>query len=180
MDIEYRKLTNFQTTRFANSVRFVFINLRDDYGAVKVSMKNVIDAKEISSNADDRAKTVLRNINSWVFCLCLSGCADVYNLFGIFAPIRQTVNLLPHERYDDAMAVIAKFVKMLNCMEHRDCPPDEEEKSQCLWPRYHADVAAMEMNGEKTKINHINMGSSRQTRLQVQSADMRQGNEKKN
>ena len=95
--IEYRKLTNFQTTRIANSVRFVFINLRDDYGAVRVSMKNVINAKEISSNADDRAKagaakTVLRNINSWVFCLCLSGCADVYDLFGIFAQICQTVN----------------------------------------------------------------------------------------
>ena len=72
------------------------------------------------------------------------------------------------------MAVIAKFVKMLNCMEHRDCPPDEEEKSQCLWPRYHADVAALEMNGEymKIKINHINMGSSRQTRLQVQTGDL--------
>lgn len=69
MDIEYRQLTNFQTTRFANSVRFVFRNLRNDHGAVRVSMKNVIDAKEVSSNADERAKagaakSVLRSINS--------------------------------------------------------------------------------------------------------------------
>lgn len=71
------------------------------------------------------------------------------------------------------MEVIAKFVKMLNCMEHKDCPPDEDEKSQCLWPRYHSDVAAMDTNMYmKTKIDHINMGSARQTRLQAESGDL--------
>ena len=38
LDINMKKLTNFQTTRFAKSIRFVFTNLRDDYEAVRQSL----------------------------------------------------------------------------------------------------------------------------------------------
>ena len=87
LEIDVRKLTNFQTTRFANSVRFVFINIRSDYAAVRQSLCGLISTKERSSDSEDRAKaekcrTVLRKINSWVFTLSLSGCADIYNMFG--------------------------------------------------------------------------------------------------
>ena len=76
-----KKLTNFQMTRFANSVRFVFINLRADYSAVRQSLVNLIAAKENSSVAKvrgkaDETKCILRKINSWVFSLSLSGCAE--------------------------------------------------------------------------------------------------------
>lgn len=59
-------------------------------------------------------------------------------------------------------------------MNHKDCPPDEGEKSKRVWPRYHAYVASMKNNGEymKTKIDHINMGSSQQTRLQAESGEL--------
>ena len=72
LDIEMKKLTNFQRTRFANSVRFVFINLRADYSAVRQSLVNLIAAKENSSVAKVRgkaeeAKCILRKINSWGF-----------------------------------------------------------------------------------------------------------------
>ena len=64
-----KNLTNFQTTRFANSVRFVFINLRTDYSAVCQSLTDLIANKENSSNANDRskageAKSISRTINS--------------------------------------------------------------------------------------------------------------------
>ena len=67
-------------TRFANSVRFVFINIRIDYKAVRKSLSDVVHSKENSSNSKDRAKgeearCVLRKIDSWVFSLSLSGCA---------------------------------------------------------------------------------------------------------
>ena len=137
LDIELRQLTNFQTTRFANSVRFVFINLRTDYLAVRKCMKNVIECKENSSNAEERAKagavkTILRNINSWVFCLCLLGCADIYDLFGVFANVCQDVDVLPYERYDKANAVITKFVKMMECIEHKHPPPPHPQMIQTI------------------------------------------------
>ena len=140
-----RKQTNFQTTRFANSVRFVFINLRADYTAVRQCLKNVIESKENSSNAEERAKagavkTVLRLINSWVFCLCLSGSADIYNLYGQLANVCQQVDILPHERYDTANALISKFVKMMEAVNHKECPPDVASGKTCLWPNYHGDL----------------------------------------
>ena len=69
LDIQMKKLTNFQMTRFANSVRFVFINLRADYSAIRQSLADLITTKENSSNAKDRGKTseaksVLRTIDS--------------------------------------------------------------------------------------------------------------------
>ena len=40
LNVQMKKLTNFQMTRFANSVRFVFINLRIDYSAVRLALVN--------------------------------------------------------------------------------------------------------------------------------------------
>ena len=83
LDMVMKSLTNFQTTRFANSVRFVFINLRIDYAALRQSLTNAIVNKENSEDADDRNKAakgrcIRRTMNSWVFYLSLSGCADMY------------------------------------------------------------------------------------------------------
>ena len=52
MELSLKNLTNFQTTRFANSVRFVFINLRDDYPAVRESIAHVVASKGKSSDAE--------------------------------------------------------------------------------------------------------------------------------
>ena len=69
LNVQMKKLTNFQMTRFANSVRFVFINLRIDYSAVRLALVNVIASKENSKAVKDRSKTeeakyVSRKINS--------------------------------------------------------------------------------------------------------------------
>ena len=161
MELNMKNLTNFQTTRFANSVRFVFINLRTDYPAVRVAIKNVITSKQNSSDAEQQKKAVeatsiLRNINTWEFCLLLSGCGDVYDHYGKFANACQKVNVLPHERYDTAVSIIEKFSTMVKCMNHVDCPV-----SKCLWPRYHEDLGHMEKD-------NLYMGTTTQHSRDVQ------------
>ena len=92
LNVQMKKLTNFQMTRFANSVCFVFINLRIDYSAVGLALVNVIASKENRSAVKDRskakkAKCVLKKTNSSVFCLSVSGCTDIYNVYVIFSNI---------------------------------------------------------------------------------------------
>ena len=130
-------------TRFANSVCFVFINLSIDYSTVRLALVNVIANKENSSAVKGRSKTeeakyLLRKINSWVFCLSFSGCADIYNAYGIFSNICQEVNLRPQERLDQVQHVIAIFLKIMKALDHSDCT------GKCLWSRYHADLLKME------------------------------------
>ena len=127
LDISMRSFVNFQATRFANSVRFVFINWRKDYHAVVVSLANFVERKVNSSNADDRdkvegGKVVKRTINSWDFCLSLSGCSDIHDLYGAFPNVCQEVDLRPYERYDRAHALISMFLTMMKSIHHSDCP----------------------------------------------------------
>ena len=170
------KLTKFQMTRFASSVRFVCINFHVDYSAVRLALVNVIASKENSSAVKDRskveeAKSILRKINSWVFCLSLSGCADIYNV-NVISNICQEVNFLAHELLGRVQDVIAIFLKMMKALDHSDCP------GKCLWPRYHADLLKME--SQKTfmgsEVKYTNIGTVRQTKLhsvdaQVSAAD---------
>ena len=174
-----KSLTNFQTTRFANSVRFVFINLRIDYLGLREALSNLVRHKENSSDSDDRSKaaeanSILRTINSWVFCLCLSGCSDIYDLYGKFANACQQVNVLPHERYDKVCGLIGKFSTMMKCIDHADCPITSSNEKKCLWPRYHNDLSVAEEKGEYMgiKIDHINTGNVRQTRLQSSAGEL--------
>ena len=48
LNVQMKKLTNTQMTRFANSVRFALINLRIDYSAARLTLVNVIASKEKS------------------------------------------------------------------------------------------------------------------------------------
>ena len=125
-----------------------------------------MSSKERSSNSRDRAKaeecrTILRKIDSWVFTLTLSGCSDIYDMFGTLTNTLQEVDILPFERYDRAKRVIDKFLKMFSTMDHSSCPV------KCLWERYHADLSAME--SMETSIGNVNIGTSRQTRLTAQN-----------
>ena len=42
LDIDMKQLANFQMTGFANSVRFVFMNIRVDYQAVRQSLYDIV------------------------------------------------------------------------------------------------------------------------------------------
>ena len=105
--------------------------------------------------------------------MSLSGCADIYNIYGIFSNICQDVNLLPQERLDGVQDVIAIFLKMIKALDHSDCP------EKCLWPRYHVDLLKMESQKifRGSEVKYINIGTVRQTRLhsvdaQVSAADL--------
>ena len=150
------KLTKFHMTRFANSVRFAFINLHIDYSAVRLASVNVIASKRTVD-----AKYVLRKLNSWFFCLSLSGCVDIYNVYCIFSNICQEVNLLPQERLGQVHNVIAIFLKMMKALDHSNCP------EKCLWRRYHADLLKMENRKifMGSEVKYTDIGTVRQTRL---------------
>ena len=174
LDIDMKKLTNFQMTRFANSVRFVFINIRNDYKALRQALCEIISSKENSSNAKDRgkaeeARTVSRKINSWVFSLCLSGCADLYDIFGCLSNVCQKVDLLPFERFDKIQSVIRTISKMYMTIEHTNCHAND-----CKWKRYHADLISMNTHNRymDCAIDHVSMGISRQTRLQASESQI--------
>ena len=124
-------------------------------------LKNVIESKDNSSNTEERAKagavkTVLRVINPWVFRLCLSGCADIYNLYGQFGIVCQQVDILPCEHYDTASALISKFVNMMEAVNHKD----DASGKKCLWPNYHRDLSAMDVDNKymESTIGHVIMG----------------------
>ena len=167
-----RQLTNFQATRFANSVRFVFINLCADYLPHREALSKLISQKEGSSDSDHRKKettALRRTINLWEFCLCLSGCSDIYDLYGELANVCQKVDILPHEWYDKATALIEKFSTMMKSVDHSDCPNEvNSNKKKCMWPQYHKDldVAEKEEKYMGKEIDNINTGHVRQTWLQ--------------
>ena len=48
LNVQMKKLTNTQMKQFSNSVRFVLINLRIDFSAVRLALVNVIASKENS------------------------------------------------------------------------------------------------------------------------------------
>ena len=66
----------------------------------------------------------------------MSGCADIYNLYRQLVNVCQQVDILPHEHYDIANVLISKFVKMMEAVNHKDCPPDDASGKKCLWPNY--------------------------------------------
>ena len=72
------------------------------------------------------------------FCMHLSGLADIYNMFGLFVNVVQKVNVLPHERYDNAIQVLDTMAKMKKLSSHEKC-----DNESCLWPSYHKDVKEM-------------------------------------
>ena len=49
------------------------------------------------------------------FCLNLSGCAGIYNVYGILTSIYQELTSLPHERMYQVQDAITIFLKMMKC-----------------------------------------------------------------
>ena len=126
MEKSMASLVNFQLTRFANSIRFVVINIRLDYEAIVAALEKLHDLNKHSSDSKDQehsrdAQRILNQIRNKQFCLHLSGLSDVYDLFGIFVNEVQKVNVLPHERYDNALKVLDRMKDMKPHIDHDDC-----------------------------------------------------------
>ena len=166
------QLVTFQTTRFANSIRLVVINLRTDYEAVvhcliKIQdyLKHSSDSKDVEKRND--AKRLLNLIKNKRFCMHLSGLADIYNMFGMFVNVVQKVNVLPHERYDGAVQVLDTMGKMIKVSSHEKCNNED-----CLWPSYHKDVKEIVENGifQNVKIDKNSSSAIYQTRFAQNAA----------
>ena len=73
------------------------------------------------------------------------------------------MNLLPFERFDQVQSVVKTVNKIYETIDHTNCAVDE-----CKWERYHNDLRAMNAKNEymDCTIGNVNMGTSRQTRLQ--------------
>ena len=96
--------------------------------------------------------------------LCLSGCADLYDVFGCLSNVCQKVDLLPFERYDQVQAVIKNVNKMYEAINHLNCTVDD-----CKWKRYHSDIDVINTTNQymDCSVGHVNIGTARQTRLQA-------------
>ena len=155
LDIALANLNKFCDTRFANSVRFVFINIRKDFAAIKQCLYQIWNCGKNGDSKDrDKAGDALRLHNSIVnkkFCMVLSGVADIYDMFGILVCLYQKVCIMPHERYDSFKNIMINFQVMIDTIDHSNCirlsreqsvaaNKDSETKVKCMWPRYHKDL----------------------------------------
>lgn len=141
-----RALQTFSTTRFANSIRQVTINLRLDFAAVITCLLKFERDLENSTTTQNRDKLadvrrLLKLINNKQFTMELSGISDLYDQFGKLVNIVQQVNLLPWERYDQALDQIMVIESMEEAMSHDRCLSSGDK---CLWPRFHTDQETLE------------------------------------
>ena len=130
----------------------------------------------------------MKAIKNKQFALYLSGISDLYEVFSEVANICQTVDLLPHERYDMTVGVIEKFTKMKDCIKHQMCveiskkefkesnPTSNAEATiKCIWPRYHEDLNTLQ-SSQKYKNLTLPLdypSKLRQTRMTTQSESAR-------
>ena len=110
---------------------------------MRQSLHDVVSFKEHSFDSKDRAKAevckaVLQNIDSLVFVSTLSGCADIYNIFGVLSNIFHQVNMLPFDRYDRVKRVTEKFLKLFTTIDYSKCP-----SGKCLCESYHTNLLWM-------------------------------------
>ena len=148
-----RQLANFSTTRFANSIRKVTQNVREDFHPVVQSLLKIEKELDGKSGAENKekladARRLIKAIFNKDFALKLSGISDLYEVFGQLANEVQTVDLLPFERYDRCHQVIKKFQVMGDNMLHSQCEQNlTEEKNKCAWPLLHKDLKTLELYG---------------------------------
>ena len=81
----------------------------------------------------------------------------------------QKVNLLPFERFDQVQSVVKTVNKKYETIDHGNCSVDD-----CKWERYHNDLNAMNSTKKymDCAIGHVDMGTMRQTRLQVEQSQV--------
>jgi hypothetical protein len=136
----------FSETRFANHCARVYKAFRKDYPALVTTLEDT-QIKNAGGNSKEREKAheaskLKSSIVNKKFCLHLSGLSDIYSLFGHAVNVLQTVNMLPHEKYDKFIAIINDLVNMVSSIsDHSLCRQNPDEK--CMWPDFHKDVTEL-------------------------------------
>ena len=82
LETHMKQLTTFSTTRFANSIKNVTINVRDDFRAIVKCLHNIENNLKSSSNQEDRkkatdAESLIAAIENKQFVLLLSGISGM-------------------------------------------------------------------------------------------------------
>ena len=86
LEINMKQLTTFSTTRFANSIKNVTINVRQDFPAVVKCLHDIKNNFGNSQNEADRkkamdAETLISAIENKQFALLLSGISGDFHYF---------------------------------------------------------------------------------------------------
>ena len=175
-------LTNFSTTRFANSRRKVYINIRNEFPAICTCLENDIAAgiKDRSSygasntklrEKETKARELKGKILNARFLLTLSGLADAYNQFGAVVNVAQMIHLLPHERLELYLSKVQVFDDMEKCLnDHSQCNIySENKKIKCMWPLNHNDKRDLIKKGEIRKIPIIDKTTTKAAGLNVET-----------
>ena len=137
----------YSTTRFANSVRKVYMNFRQDYCAIVQCLemtkteKRDGDSKDRQKAAD--AEKLMKSICNVKFVLTLSAITDIYDKYGELVNVVQKVNYLPHERFDTFIHVCNEMKSMSERMNHEKC-----DAKFCSWPVHHRDLKELDNTGE--------------------------------
>lgn len=167
LELALASLTKFSKTRFANSIRNVTINIRQDFQIIANSLQKIIDEKKESPISKEREKSadaerILRKICSKKFVLELSGISDIYDIFGKIVNYCQLVDILPFERFDKVNGAIAELKIMIDHIDHAKCvesykkskdfvgtlPESEKVNGHCKWPTYHNDLSDLQTHGK--------------------------------
>ena len=127
-------------------MRLVYCSFREDYPGLVRTFREVIE-KLMAGSSEDRKKGkeisgIQGSILNLKFVLELSGACDIYNRFGNAINILQTVNILPHVKFDKFVAIaVDGLATMGETVDLEDCPCSKDRASvECHWPLLHKDV----------------------------------------
>ena len=145
-DVHFKFPRFFSETKFANYVRLVYCSFREDYPGLVRTFNEVVDRLKLGTSEDRNKAKEISNIQGKIlnlkFVLQLSGSCDIYNRFGHGINILQTVNMLPHTKFDQFVDVVTSGLSsMADTVDPKLCPCDQNVNSdKCLWPLLHKDL----------------------------------------
>ena len=80
--------------------------------------------------------------------MILSGLCDIYEVFGHGVNILQTVNMLPHDKFDKYKSlVIDQFCSMVESLNDQARCNSTCPKPKCQWPNLYRDLEEIEKSG---------------------------------
>ena len=139
-DIKFKFPRFYSETKFANFVRLVYKSFRGDYPGIIRTFEES-KARLMKGSSEDRKKAqliseILRKILPLKFCIRLSGSCDIYERFVEGINIVQTVNILPHIKFDLFDQKVIKGLKTMGeTVQPSECCCSVDPKSKdCLWP----------------------------------------------
>ena len=115
-DINFKFPRFYSETKFANYVRLVYSSFREDYpGMIRTFSEAVEKLKLGTSQNKSKAKDlscIQEKMFNLKFVLELSGSCDIYIRFGYGVNVIQTVNMLPHVRFDTFVEIVSGLKTM--------------------------------------------------------------------